>query len=256
MRPPRRNPFRRAAASVSAAPAAPIRVAILTASLALALAGCGGLAGPSGRGTRPSSGGAGRTGAAASAATGGTGAGAAGNGGIGASAATGGTGASAATPGTGTAGAGDPTVARANRTHEVPTPARAQRPTRGWPTPEAAVRAFAAAYVNWTATTVGPRLRALARESVGQARAMLQLQAGEVAADRELRRGRIANAGAVEAVARLPGAPDRYVVVTRERTTAADDAAYRGLAPAWHVSVATVERVGGRWALSGWQPEN
>jgi len=158
------------------------------------------------------------------------------------------------TRGTDSDGAG--MVARADRTHEVPTPARPERPARGWSTPAAAVRAFAAAYVNWTAATVGPRLRALARDSVGQARAALQLQAGEVASDRELRRGQIANSGTVEAVARLPGRPGRYVVVTRERTSAADDAAYRGLAPEWHVSVATVVRVGVRWALSAWQPEN
>lgn len=118
------------------------------------------------------------------------------------------------------------------------------------------MRAFAAAYVNWTAATVSARLRALAHRSVGQARATLELQAREVAADAELRRGRIANAGSVEAVGPLTGRRDRYVVVTRERTSAADDAAYRGLAPEWHVSVATVRRVGRGWVLSGWQPES
>ena len=82
----------------------------------------------------------------------------------------------------------------------------------------------------------------------------MELQAREVAADRELHRGRIANAGTVEAVGRLAGSPHRYAVVTRERTSAANDTAYRGLAPEWHVSVATVTRVGRRWVLSGWQP--
>ena len=82
-------------------------------------------------------------------------------------------------------------------------------------------------------------------------------QAGEVASDTELHRGRIANSGTVETVGPLPGHMNEYAVVTRERTSAADDAAYRGLAPEWHVSVATVTRVGGgRWALSGWQPES
>jgi hypothetical protein len=147
-------------------------------------------------------------------------------------------------------------VVRADRTHEVPTPARRERASPGWTTPERAVRAFAAAYVNWTAATVSGRLRALARRSIGQARATLQLQAREVAADRELRRGRIANAGTVEAVGALAGSPRRYAVVTRERTSAANDTAYRGLAPEWHVSVATVTRVGRLWVLSGWQPES
>jgi hypothetical protein len=118
------------------------------------------------------------------------------------------------------------------------------------------VRAFATAYINWTASTVSVRLRALARRSLGQARAALELQSSEVAADTELHRGKIANAGTVESVGPLPGSPGRYVVVTRERTSAAHDAAYRGLAPEWHVSVATVTRVGRRWVLSGWQPES
>ncbi|HTU28425.1 MAG TPA: hypothetical protein VMF07_03525 [Solirubrobacteraceae bacterium] len=148
------------------------------------------------------------------------------------------------------------TVARADRTHEVPTPAPRERVPNGWATPEQAVRAFAAAYVNWTAATVSARLQALARRSVGQARATLELQAREVAADRELHRGQIANAGTVEAVGALSGSPHQYAVVTREHTSAADDAAYRGLAPEWHVSVATVTLVGRRWVLSGWQPES
>ena len=38
---------------------------------------------------------------------------------------------------------------------------------------------------------------------------------------------------------------------------ASTTSAYRGLAPAWHLSLATVTRVdGGLWTLSGWQPEN
>jgi hypothetical protein len=148
------------------------------------------------------------------------------------------------------------TMVRADRTHEVPTPARRQRASPGWATPEQAVRAFATAYVNWTAATVSGQLRTLARRSIGQARATLELQAREVAADRELHRGRIANAGTVEAIGPLAGRLDRYVVVTRERTSAAEDPAYRGLAPEWHVSVATVTRVGSRWVLSAWEPES
>jgi hypothetical protein len=147
-------------------------------------------------------------------------------------------------------------ITRADRTHEVPTPARAERVLRGWATPQRAVRVFTSIYVNWTASTVSARLRSLARDSVGQARAMLELQAREVAADGELHRGRIANSGVVEAVGGLAGGSRRFVVVTRESTRAADDAAYRGLAPEWHVSLATVRRIGGRWVLSSWQPEN
>jgi hypothetical protein len=127
----------------------------------------------------------------------------------------------------------------------------------GWRTPAGAVTAFAITYVNWTAATVAARLRGLAAASVGQARAVTARAAAEVARDRELHEGDVANSGTVEAVAPVRGRPNAYAVVTRERTTAARGGAYRGLRPAWHVSVATVTRLpGGLWVLSGWQPEN
>lgn len=155
---------------------------------------------------------------------------------------------------TGTAGS---RVARAQRNHEYPAaPARetVRAPGRD---PVAAVRAFATAYINWTAATVTGQLRALAALSVGQARAAMTLAAGETARDYELRRGGVANTGTVEAVAPVSGRPGRYAVVTRELTTATATDAYRGLGPAWHVALATVTRIGATgWAVSGWQPEN
>ena len=61
----------------------------------------------------------------------------------------------------------------------------------------------------------------------------------------------------MEAVAALGGSASRYVVVTRERTTAALSNEYQGLRPAWHVTVAAVtELAPGRWVVSGWQPES
>jgi hypothetical protein len=155
-------------------------------------------------------------------------------------------------------------VAQAERSHEYPAAghtasgppaqANARRPSRD---PSAAVRAFATAYINWTATTVTAQLRALAALSVGQARAAMSLAASETAHDYELHRGGVANAGTVEVVAPLTGGQNQYAVVTRELTTATADDAYRGLRPAWHVTLATVVRVGaGGWAISGWQPEN
>jgi hypothetical protein len=155
-------------------------------------------------------------------------------------------------------------VAQAERGHEYPASVQT---TSGHPTqanphrsardPSGAVRAFATAYINWTATTVTAQLRALAALSVGQARAAMSLAAGETAHDYELHRGGVANAGTVEAVAPMTGSQNEYAVVTRELTTATADDAYRGLRPAWHVTLATVIRVGaGGWAISGWQPEN
>ncbi len=155
------------------------------------------------------------------------------------------------------ASTGEALVARADRTHEVPTSAVTQTVAGGWRIPAQAVTVFAATYINWTAATVSVRLRALADVSVGQARSAMLLAASETARDYELRRSGVANRGTVEAVAPLPAAPGRYVVVTREQTTSATVTPYRGLAPAWHVTLASVTRVtGGLWVLSGWQPES
>ncbi len=150
-----------------------------------------------------------------------------------------------------------PSTARtAERTHEVPTPAPRPTVAGGWRSPAAAVQGFATYYVNWDYRTVSLHLRALAEVSVGQARTMLSMAAVQVGRDYELRRGQIANSGVVEAIAPVRGSGDEYAVVTRERTTAANTNAYRGLAPAWHVAVATVTRVRGLWVLSAWQPES
>ena len=119
------------------------------------------------------------------------------------------------------------------------------------------MRVFARAYINWTADSVGRDMSALAAASIGQARSALQLAAAQTAGDYELKRGGIANSGAVEAVAPLPGSRNEYVVVTRESTTAKANAAYQGLRPAWHVAIATVARLPSRgWVISGWHPES
>ncbi len=148
-------------------------------------------------------------------------------------------------------------VAIAQSTHEYPSPKQPpQRALGGSPSGPAAVRAFALAYINWTASTVADDMRSLAARSVGQARSAAQLAAAETASDYELQRGGIANSGIVEAVAPLAGAANQYVVVTRESTTATNTTAYQGLRPAWHVTVATAtEMPTGVWVVSGWQPE-
>jgi hypothetical protein len=120
-----------------------------------------------------------------------------------------------------------------------------------------AVRRFATAYINWNAQTVATRMRALGAQSVGQARSAMTLAAAQTAADYELRQGGIANSGTVEAVAPLSGHAHKYVVVTRESTSASNTTAYQGLQPAWHLALATVlELRTGQWVLTGWQPEN
>ena len=147
-------------------------------------------------------------------------------------------------------------VAQAQATHEYPGPQPPRQSTPGSASATQAVTAFATAYINWNARTVAADMQALAATSVGQARSAMELAAAETASDYELRRGGIANRGVVEAVAPMRGTRGRYVVVTREQTTATATDAYQGLQPAWHVAIATVAKVGpGRWAVSGWQPE-
>jgi hypothetical protein len=149
-----------------------------------------------------------------------------------------------------------PAVASAQRTHELPTPAPYQT-APAFPTPLIAIEVFATGYINWTAETIARQMRLLARLSVGQARSAVTLDATQTAQDYELRRGGVANSGTVEAVAPVLGTAYEYAVVTRERTTASNTTAYDGLAPAWHLALATVTRLrGGGWAVSSWQPES
>jgi hypothetical protein len=149
-------------------------------------------------------------------------------------------------------------VTEANATHEYPSPPPpAQTASHAAPTAAQAIRAFATTYINWDAQTVAGHMRRLAGQSVGQARSAMTLAAAQTANDYELRQGGIANSGTVEAVARLVGHTDEYVVVTRESTTATNTTAYEGLRPAGHLALATVEQLpSGRWALTGWQPVN
>jgi hypothetical protein len=149
-------------------------------------------------------------------------------------------------------------LADAQRTHEyVSAPPPRQRADRSSQTPIRAIEAFADAYINWHAGSVAADMRALAAASVGQARSAMQLAAATTAQDYELRRGGIANNGRVEAIAPVIGSRDQYVVVTREQTTATNAAAYQGLHPAWHLTLAVVAEVAaGQWVVSGWQPES
>jgi hypothetical protein len=159
-------------------------------------------------------------------------------------------------PDSGSAAAPSP-VADAERTHEYPGPAPPRQSAPGSASPVEAVAVFATAYINWTAGTVAADMQTLADRSVGQARSAMELAAAQTGSDYELQRGGIANLGTVEAVAPLQDSPGRYVVVTRERTTASATDAYQGLQPAWHVALASVVKLApGRWAVSEWQPES
>jgi hypothetical protein len=149
-------------------------------------------------------------------------------------------------------------LAQAEATHEYPSaPSPPETAADATSTAAQAIRAFATAYINWTAQTVAGDMASLAARSVGQARSAMTLAAAQTADDYELQRGGIANHGTVEAVAPLLGHRDQYAVVTLESTSATNTTAYQGLRPAWHVALATVtEQEPGQWVVSGWQPEN
>jgi hypothetical protein len=150
-------------------------------------------------------------------------------------------------------------MARAQVTHEYSSasPPRHHASAAGVGNAIIVVRAFALAYINWSAPTLSADLHALAAASIGQARPAMQLAAANAAQDYELKRGGIANSGTVEAVAPMAGSRDRYVIVTHERTSAARSTAYQGLRPAWHITLATVaELAPGQWVVSGWQPQS
>jgi hypothetical protein len=149
-------------------------------------------------------------------------------------------------------------LAQTQAAHEYPSPPSTPQTATGAATgPIAAIRSFAGQYINWQADTVTERMRTLAAESVGQARAEMELTAAHTAGDYELQRGGIANSGRIEAIAPRANHEHQYVVVTLERTTATATSAYDGLGPAWHLALATVVQLPtGRWAVSSWQPEN
>ena len=155
---------------------------------------------------------------------------------------------------------------RAQTTHELRSPAPRQH-APGSASPVQAIRRFAQRYVNWSAADVAARMRALARVSIGQARSEMALTAAQVQADRTLSQAGIANHGTVEAVAPVRRQRSQFVVVTREWTTARYTTAYQGLAPSWHVTLATVARVSGvggrgrarrprQWVVSVWQSQS
>ncbi len=151
-------------------------------------------------------------------------------------------------------------LAEAEATHEYPSPSPPAQRAPGQLTAVGAITAFARRYINWDAQDVSAQMSDLARASIGQARSEMTLAAAETRTDSTLQQGGIANRGSVEAVAPLAGGSERYVVVTSEATTASATSAYAGLAPAWHLTLATVTEIGPpaerRWVISAWQPQN
>jgi hypothetical protein len=116
------------------------------------------------------------------------------------------------------------------------------------------VERFANQYINWSYATLASDERRLAAESVGEARLVETQAQAQTVRDVPLRRNHIYNRGTVVAVSPANGGTaNEWVVVTREQT--GGDEEYAGLNAAFHVTLATVQRVSGGWTLSAWRPQ-
>ncbi len=148
-----------------------------------------------------------------------------------------------------------PPAASANEV-TVPTrpgPSRSALATAA-PTQAKAIERFGDLYVNWRHDTLVNRQRELAAISIGEASSMQRRAAASTPADYELRRAKVANEGRIVALAPLrPPRHGVWVVVTHERTTG--ERTYDGLAPAYHVTIATVRQLDTGWVVSQWRPQ-
>ncbi len=120
-------------------------------------------------------------------------------------------------------------------------------------TPQIALRRYALAYTNWTATNLAATERRLASLAVGAARLTAEQIAASNSATVELAANHVQNKGVVLTIA--PGlgpAVGQWVVVTQEQTTGTGP--YAGLPPTLHVTLAGTERVNGGWVIAKWTP--
>jgi hypothetical protein len=120
-------------------------------------------------------------------------------------------------------------------------------------TPQIALRRYALAYTNWTATNLAATERRLASLAVGAARLTAEQIAASNSATVELAANHVQNKGAVLTIA--PGlgpAVGQWVVVTQEQTTGTGR--YAGLPPTLHVTCARLRHIDHGWLVSEWRP--
>jgi hypothetical protein len=128
-------------------------------------------------------------------------------------------------------------------------------PARPSATAQQALTRYAALYINWTYRTLVARDAQLAAIAVSGARAVELQAAAQAKRDFALQRGRIYNRGVVVSVSQaIGGAPDEWVLVTREQTGGNQE--YAGLQAAFHVTLATAQAVPGGWAVAEWHPQS
>ncbi|HXA54916.1 MAG TPA: hypothetical protein VNV37_08590 [Solirubrobacteraceae bacterium] len=147
------------------------------------------------------------------------------------------------------------TPPQANAGEQQGTIPAAARPAPADPaaSPQQALERFAGRYINWSYRTLAAEEAALAAEAVGEARAFEEQARAQTVRDTPLQRGHIYNTGTIIALARVRGGPpDEWVIDTREQT--GGDQEYAGLQATFHVTLATVARVGKAYAVSSWRP--
>jgi hypothetical protein len=121
-------------------------------------------------------------------------------------------------------------------------------------TPEQALERFTDSYINWSYATLEADQAHLAAIAVGEARASEEQARARTKGDSPLRRARIYNKGTIIAIAPLRGGgPQEWVICTREQT--GGNSEYAELQAGFHLTIATVQRVSGGWAVSAWRPQ-
>jgi hypothetical protein len=148
---------------------------------------------------------------------------------------------------------GTPEQANPGEREGTAPPQRQAAPVAAASSPQVAVERFADGYINWSYLTLAVDQQQLATTAVGEARAT-ELQARQqTERDSALARGRVFNTGTIVTVAPARGAgANVWACVTKEQT--GGDGEYAALAVAYHVTLATVQRVPDGWAVSAWQP--
>jgi hypothetical protein len=119
--------------------------------------------------------------------------------------------------------------------------------------PQAVLRRYALAYINWQATSLPAHERALASLAIGPARLVAEQTAASQSATASLVAHHVENKGVVLAITAGQGpARGQWVVVTQEQTTGTGP--YAGLPPTPHVTFARAKRLGRGWFVSEWSP--
>jgi hypothetical protein len=117
--------------------------------------------------------------------------------------------------------------------------------------PQAALRQYALAYINWRASGLAARERQLATLAVGPARLAAEQAMASQSGAVSLAGHHVENRGVVLTIAPGEGrARGKWVVVTEELTTGTGP--YAGLPSTLRVTVASVVRLGPGWVVRGW----